>query len=193
MPGNIRKTVLTTGDVARICSVAPRTVSKWFDSGRLKGYRIPGSRDRRIPLDELLRFMKAHEMPAPNIDNGAVRVLIVDSDRDQASAMAEALRQGAGYDVRIVCSNFQTGLAMEKFVPNIVLVNIDAGGIDPADICGSIRGHEQLSSIKIAGFSRKATCETASAQPEGLDTCLSAFRDTAELVSNIEELLAVAC
>ncbi|NLE61752.1 MAG: helix-turn-helix domain-containing protein, partial [Planctomycetes bacterium] len=25
------KDVLTTGDVARICNVAPRTVSKWFD------------------------------------------------------------------------------------------------------------------------------------------------------------------
>ena len=34
--------VFTTGQVAKICKVAPRTVSKWFDSGRLKGYRIPG-------------------------------------------------------------------------------------------------------------------------------------------------------
>ena len=25
-------TVYTTGDVARICQVAPRTVSKWFDT-----------------------------------------------------------------------------------------------------------------------------------------------------------------
>ena len=41
--------VFTTGQVAKICKVAPRTVSKWFDSGRLKGYRIPGSQDRRIP------------------------------------------------------------------------------------------------------------------------------------------------
>ena len=35
--------VFTTGQVAKICKVAPRTVSKWFDSGRLRGYRIPGS------------------------------------------------------------------------------------------------------------------------------------------------------
>ena len=47
------KNVLTTGDVAKICNVAPRTVSKWFDSGQLKGYRIPGSKDRRIPLQRV--------------------------------------------------------------------------------------------------------------------------------------------
>ena len=44
------KTIFTTGQVAKICKVAPRTVSKWFDSGRLRGYRIPGSQDRRIPV-----------------------------------------------------------------------------------------------------------------------------------------------
>ena len=36
------KTIYTTGQVAKMCQVAPRTVSKWFDSGRLKGFRIAG-------------------------------------------------------------------------------------------------------------------------------------------------------
>jgi excisionase family DNA binding protein len=58
------KNVLTTGDVAKICNVAGRTVSKWFDSGLLKGYRIPGSQDRRIPVEEMIRFMKEHNIPA---------------------------------------------------------------------------------------------------------------------------------
>ena len=33
--------VFTTGQVAKICKVAPRTVSKWFDSGRLTGISHP--------------------------------------------------------------------------------------------------------------------------------------------------------
>jgi len=55
--------VFTTGQVAKICKVAPRTVSKWFDSGRLKGYRIPGSQDRRIPRKYLIEFMTEYEIP----------------------------------------------------------------------------------------------------------------------------------
>ena len=54
--------VFTTGQVAKICKVAPRTVSKWFDSGRLKGYRIPGSQDRRIPREYLIKFLKEVRM-----------------------------------------------------------------------------------------------------------------------------------
>ena len=62
------KKVFTTGQVAKICKVAPRTVSKWFDSGRLRGYRIPGSQDRRIPREQLIRFLKEHGMPLGELE-----------------------------------------------------------------------------------------------------------------------------
>jgi len=55
--------VFSTGDVARICNVATRTVCIWFDKGLLNGYRTPGSKDRRIPIKELKRFMKANKIP----------------------------------------------------------------------------------------------------------------------------------
>jgi len=55
--------LLTTGQVAEICYVAPRTVVGWVDSGALKGYRIPGSRDRRVPFLELKKFIINSEMP----------------------------------------------------------------------------------------------------------------------------------
>ncbi|MCJ7779000.1 MAG: helix-turn-helix domain-containing protein, partial [Sedimentisphaerales bacterium] len=82
------KNVLTTGDVAKICNVAPRTVSKWFDTGQLKGYRIPGSKDRRIPVSELIRFMKAYNIPTSGMLTGKIRVLVVDSNRDASSVLA---------------------------------------------------------------------------------------------------------
>src|SRR5687768_16017987 len=72
------KDVLTTGQVAKMCNVAARTVSKWFDYGQLKGYRIPGSKDRRIPRAQLIKFMKEHGIPLDGIQSGRPRVLIVD-------------------------------------------------------------------------------------------------------------------
>ena len=57
--------IFTTGQVAKICNVFPRTVCKWFDSGRLRGYRIPGSQDRRIPRVQLQRFLWEHGLVIP--------------------------------------------------------------------------------------------------------------------------------
>jgi excisionase family DNA binding protein len=66
--GAAMKKVFTTGQVARICRVRAATVAKWFDSGRLQGYRIPGSQDRRIPRDYLIRFLKEHGMPLGELE-----------------------------------------------------------------------------------------------------------------------------
>ena len=76
------KKVFTTGQVAKICKVAPRTVSKWFDSGRLKGYRIPGSQDRRIPREQLIRFLKEHGMPLGELEEEEWhKVLIIGAEK----------------------------------------------------------------------------------------------------------------
>ena len=57
------KSILTTGEVAKICRVSSKTVQKWVDSGLLAGYRLPSSNDRRILRNELVRFMKENNMP----------------------------------------------------------------------------------------------------------------------------------
>jgi excisionase family DNA binding protein len=55
--------IFTTGQAAKALHVAARTVSKWFDEGRIKGYRLPGSQDRRIKLHSLLDFMQVNGLP----------------------------------------------------------------------------------------------------------------------------------
>ncbi len=63
------KTIFTMAEVATICKVAPSTVAKWFDSGRLRGYRIPGSQDRRIPKEYLISFLKEYGFPAQMVED----------------------------------------------------------------------------------------------------------------------------
>lgn len=57
--------VLTAGQVAKWCGCAPRTVAKWFDTGALKGWRLPGSLDRRFHVRDVVAFMLANKMPVP--------------------------------------------------------------------------------------------------------------------------------
>ncbi|MFN9201083.1 MAG: hypothetical protein ACK5WR_23660, partial [Planctomycetaceae bacterium] len=56
-------------------------MSKGFDSGRLRGYRSPGSQDRRIPREHLIRFLKEHGMPLGELEDEAVgKILIVGAE-----------------------------------------------------------------------------------------------------------------
>lgn len=61
-----RKTVFSTGQIARMLNVAPRTVTKWFDKKMMDGYRIPGSTDRRVTAVALLSFLRSNGLPIPD-------------------------------------------------------------------------------------------------------------------------------
>ena len=186
------KNVLTTGDVAKICNVAPRTVSKWFDSGQLKGYRIPSSKDRRIPVSELIRFMKAHNMPTTTLPVGKTRVLVVDSNNDAASALAGTLQTKADYEVQTVQSNFETGVIAQKFAPHVLLINLLAEDIDATGICKSIHANGDLQTIKIIALANQLSdSESAALLQKGFDGYISNPVDAAEIIRKIEEATAI--
>ena len=186
------KNVLTTGDVAKICHVAPRTVSKWFDNGQFKGYRIPGSKDRRIPMSELIRFMKVHNMPTSGLAVGKIRVLIADSNDTAASALAETLQNKTDYEVQIVHSNFETGTVVQKFAPHVLLVSLLADGIDATDVCRGIRINEESQTIKVVALAnRLSDSEIDALLQKGFDGYVSYSEDITEVVKKIEEVTAI--
>src|SRR6476469_6950484 len=128
------KDVLTTGEVAKICNVAPRTVSKWFDSGALRGYRIPGSKDRRIPINQLIRFMKQHGMPLNGLMTGCTRILIVDDEQDIVEVLEKILEDEAKYEVEVAKGGFAAGVTAERFRPHVMLVDLHLSEAKATDV-----------------------------------------------------------
>ena len=186
------KNVLTTGDVAKICHVAPRTVSKWFDNGQLRGYRIPGSKDRRIPVSELVRFMKIHNMPTSELAVGNIRVLIADSNVKTALSLADILRSKADYEVQIVQSNFETGSVIQKFTPHVLLIGLLAEGINAAAVCKGIRENEDLRTIKIIALvNNLSDSESTALLQKGFDGYVPYSADAIEVIKRIEEAIAI--
>jgi two-component system response regulator RpaA len=186
------RNVLTTGDVAKICNVAPRTVSKWFDSGQLHGYRIPGSKDRRIPVNELIRFMKANNMPTDILPVGKIRVLIVDSENGSKSPITDALAVRGGYEIQSVCNGFDAGAAAQRFAPHVILINLLARDIDANGICKSIRSSEEYGTIKIIALANHLSPQEAAAlMQKGFDGYVSDPADTMEIIKRIEEATAI--
>ena len=140
--------VLTTGQVARICNVAPRTVSKWFDTGQLRGYRIPGSRDRRIPLDQLVRFMKAHSIPLNGLDAGPRRVLIVDPDGEVARTVSQQLNEGE-FQIETAADAFEAGMLAERTHPHVVVLNSFGDLEQLAPIAAAVRREPRFNAVRI--------------------------------------------
>lgn len=152
-----QKDILTTGEVAKICNVAPRTVSKWFDSGQLRGYRIPGSKDRRIPMSALLKFMKQHQIPIDGLQSGKTRVLIVDDESEILEVLEKVLVDQAGYEVVAAHTGFAAGVECEKFRPHVMFVDMHLSDIKGEAVLKQVRANADIESTKVIAMSGKLT------------------------------------
>lgn len=184
------KDVLTTGEVAKICNVAPRTVSKWFDSGALKGYRIPGSKDRRIPVGELVKFMRAHGIPMDGISSGRTRVLIVDDDAEIVATLQKVLTEQTNYEVHTATSAFQAGMACERTKPHVVLLDLHLGDQQSNDaraLAKLVRDNENLQMTHLIAMSGKLTDgQAAGIRGMGFDGFLKKPFQVRQVVEAIE-------
>ena len=187
-----RKDVLTTGQVAQLCNVAPRTVTKWFDSGQLGGYRIPGSKDRRIPMSELIRFMKAHNMPTDTLENGQMRVLIIDADAQSSQQFAKTLQTKGSFETQCAHNSFDAGLMAEKFSPQIILIHLMAGQINAHQLCSHVRLQDDLQETRLIAMAQGLNGnELAALQKKGFDAILSDASDADQAVKVIQECCSV--
>ena len=182
----VRKEVLTTGEVARICHVAPRTVSKWFDTGKLRGYRIPGSRDRRIPVDQLIAFMRANSMPIDGLDSGSSRVLIIDADvpDDLTGAMGTIGR----YEVRTARNGFDAGVLAQRLRPHVIIVDVGLGMQEAVGTCRNVKEHPELQAARVLAAVEALDEQTRrQLMAKGFDDCLSKPYSLRELVQAVED------
>jgi len=136
--------VFTTGQVAKICKVAPRTVSKWFDSGRLRGYRIPGSQDRRIPREHLIRFLKEHGMPLGELEEeGWHKILVIGAEQLFLDRLKELLPEKEDYKFEYANSGFEAGIQAESFHPDTIIVDLAMGRSEGLQIAQNLRRNPQ--------------------------------------------------
>ncbi len=134
------KKVFTTGQVAKICKVAPRTVSKWFDSGRLRGYRIPGSQDRRIPREHLIKFLKEHGMPLGELEEeGWHKILIIGAEKLFIDRIKELLPEDDDYKYELANSGFEAGIQAESFHPDTIIIDLAMGRSEALQIAANLR------------------------------------------------------
>lgn len=143
------KTVFTTGEAAKICKVSQQTIIRCFDSGQLKGFRVPGSRFRRIPRDQLYSFMRDNGIPTDALDSGKRKLLIVDDDEDLVDLLVDQFARDGRFDVRSVNNGFGAGMLIKEFGPDLVILDVMLPDINGMEVCQLVRGDKTMDDVRI--------------------------------------------
>jgi excisionase family DNA binding protein len=147
------KTVFTTGEAAKICKVSQQTIIRCFDSGQLKGFRVPGSRFRRIPRDQLFAFMKDNGIPTEALESGKRKVLIVDDDEELVELIKDAFERDGRFDIRTANNGFDAGMLVKEFRPDLVILDVMLPDINGREVCVRVRSDQSLDEVKIVCIS----------------------------------------
>ncbi|MHC4985991.1 MAG: response regulator [Planctomycetota bacterium] len=151
------KSVFTTGEAAKICRLSQQTIIRCFDSGQLEGFRVPGSKFRRIPRPSLIEFMQANHIPMEGFGDERIKVLIVDDDPEIIELFADALAGDGRFEIGTAGSGYDAGVMTQQMLPDAVVLDYMLPDIDGHAVCRTIRQHPELSHIKIICISGLAS------------------------------------
>ena len=147
---NLRhKSVFTTGEAADICGLSQQTIIRCFDNGQLGGFRVPGSKFRRIPRDKLVKFLKDNGIPMDALESDKIKVLVVDDEVDIQEVFVDALAKDGRFETRTAGTGFDAGVEANRFRPDLIVLDYLLPDINGNVVCKTIRSSEELQDTKI--------------------------------------------
>src|SRR5919199_3682981 len=181
------KTVFTTGEAAKICKVSQQTIIRCFDNGTLKGFRVPGSRFRRIPRNELYAFMRDNGIPTDALESGKRKLLIVDDDQELVELMSDAFARDGRFEIKTANNGFDAGMLVKEFRPDLVVLDIMLPDINGKEVCQRVRADATLEDVRIL-------CISGMIEEDKIqDLKLSGADDFLHKPFDIEELIDRMC
>ena len=181
------KTVFTTGEAAKICKVSQQTIIRCFDNGSLKGFRVPGSRFRRIPRDQLFAFMKDNGIPTDALESGKRKLLIVDDDEELVELLVDVFARDGRFDIRTANNGFDAGMYVKEFRPDLVVLDVMLPDINGKEVCQRVRADDTLETVKIICISGMVEEDKIS------DLMASGANDFMQKPFNVDLLVDRAC
>ncbi len=143
------KTVFTTGEAAKICKVSQQTIIRCFDNGQLKGFRVPGSKFRRIPREALYRFMRDNGIPTDALESGKRKVLLVDDDPEIVELLNRALLDDGRFEVKMAANGFDAGMMVKEYRPDLIVLDVMLPDINGKEVCHRVRADPNLEEVRI--------------------------------------------
>ena len=177
----------TTGEVASFCGVNFRTIIRWVDRGLLRAHKLPGRGDHRVREDDLVEFLREHNLPLPpDVDRGG-RVLVVDDEPSMVRAIDRVLRR-MGFETASAADGFHAGTQLVNFAPGMITLDLQMPGLGGLNVLKLIRADKRYADLKVLVVSGLPSPMLKKALAEGADAVLpKPFADD-ELIAAIDGL-----
>jgi DNA-binding response OmpR family regulator len=125
-------------------------VINWIEQSLLPSYRTPGGH-RRIRRDDLVAFLRKHQIPTPeSLVEGNFSVLIVDDEDEIVDIIKVYLQKQGGYEILTASDGISALLEVGRSKPDILILDIMIPGVDGIEVCRRIKSDASNRTVIIA-------------------------------------------
>ncbi|MDY6977392.1 MAG: response regulator [Pseudomonadota bacterium] len=183
---------LTSGEIASYCDVNLRTVIRWIESGKLKGFKLPGRGNNRILVEDFIEFLERHDMPIPDALKGIASpsILIVDDEMPVAKSIQRVARR-AGFDSYIATGGFQAGIMLSQYEPKVMTLDLSMPGMDGYSVIEFTREQSKYKDLKIVVISALDDISLERALEIGADATLQKPFSNHDLTNVLEQFMSM--
>ncbi len=180
------KKLYSPAEAAKFLGVSPITIRNWARKGDLVSHNTAGGH-RRFLYDDIKRFAHRHDMSLFLDSTEVLRILVVEDDRQFSTFIKEALQSLEPQpETEFAYEGFEAGRLLQRFQPNIVLLDLMLPGIDGFSICRRLRKDPETRTIRIIAMTGYDSPENVSRILDaGAEICLSKPFSMAELTNAI--------
>ena len=133
------KNVFTTHEVSKLLQVNPRSVINWIEQDLLISYRTPGGH-RRIGREDLLAFLRKHQIPVPPaLTEEKFKVLIVEDEDDIVKILKSFFERQGVYEVTSASDGISALIDIGRWHPDLLVLDILIPGVDGLEVCRRIK------------------------------------------------------
>ncbi len=184
---------LTTGEIAKLLGVTPRTIIRYIDKGVLKSYKLPGRGNNRVEKNDFIAFCKANELPLPAeklvtlADITPPTVLVIDDDKHICNSIARVLHKESITTI-IAHDGFQAGALLHEHKPQVMTLDINMPGMNGLDVLRFTRENPEFMALKIIIISGTAINNMQQVIIDGADAIIQKPFSNDTLISTIVQL-----
>lgn len=123
---------LTTRAAAELIGVSVRTVQLWVEAGLLQAWKTEGGHRRILSasVDDLLR-RRAEDTGMSGVDDGPLRVVVVEDDAHLQSTYEQALASlPFPLQLKLAGDGFTGLVRVGDFRPHVIIVDLNLSGLD---------------------------------------------------------------
>ena len=188
----MRRKALGTYNISKICQVAPITVGRWIEEGKLP-YFTTGGGHRRVWEEDLVKFLKEHNYPLPKNLKSSLQhtILIIDDESATRRLIRRALEKNfPSVQIDEAADGYEAGEKISTWIPSLVILDLILPGINGIKVCERIRNNKALKSVKILALTADPSDDAKKKiLKAGANAFMSKPFETATIVKTVEKLI----